>query len=376
MKGGMPKGPDMQRNVLTHVAPRIVTALLLCCVLPAVSASAQAVAPFDPSRLVAPGDMVKYGSYVVYKIGEGIYKINDPGVTTGKGGAWGVDMYLVCGDTRALLIDLGNNYVDGYAKDVIAPRKNAAEELREVVRRLAGERPLEAALTHAHPDHDGMTGALLDGKVTLWMSDGEDKTALQTQHNLDPAVYKLFAAGKKTFDLGGGRTVETIPVRGHSSGGTVYLLKKDRLLFTGDAIGSGFGQSMRSVDRLRTFAEDTRALVDYITAQLTPYERYALRVYTGHTWQNVHGGFISPNKDKVDVGYLDWRFVQNVASCASGILGGKWLVEGSGLVQVGKMAYTDAWPGAAGQAIMVYGIGTIIIPLETAYEAAGLKMPQ
>ena len=76
------------------------------------------------------------------------------------------------------------------------------------------------------------------------------------------------------------------------------------------------------------------------------------------------------------MGYLDWRFVQNVASCASGILGGKWLVEGSGLVQVGKMAYTDAWPGAAGQAIMVYGIGTIIIPLETAYEAAGLKMPQ
>jgi hypothetical protein len=40
------------------------------------------------------------------------------------------------------------------------------------------------------------------------------------------------------------------------------------------------------------------------------------------------------------------------------------------------MTYTDAWPGAAGQAIMLYGIGTVIIPLETAYEAAGLKMPQ
>ncbi len=179
-------------------------------------------------------ELLPDGSYVVYKIGEGLYKINDPGVTTGKGGAWGVDMYLVCGDTRALLIDLGNNYIDGYAKDVIAPRPNAAEELREVVRRLAGERPLEAALTHAHPDHDGMTGALLDGKVTLWMSDGEDKTALQTQHNLDPAVYTLFAAGTKTFDLGGGRTVETIPVRAHSNGGTVYLLKKDGLLM-GDA---------------------------------------------------------------------------------------------------------------------------------------------
>ena len=79
MKGGMPKGPDMQRNVSTHVAPRIVTALLLCCVLPAVFASAQAVAPFDSSRLVAPGDAVKYGSYVVYKIGKASTRSTTPG---------------------------------------------------------------------------------------------------------------------------------------------------------------------------------------------------------------------------------------------------------------------------------------------------------
>jgi glyoxylase-like metal-dependent hydrolase (beta-lactamase superfamily II) len=366
----------MHSKMMTSVVPRILTVLLLCSALPTASASAQAAAPFGPSPLVALGDTVKYGSYVVYKIGDGIYKINDPGVTTGKGGAWGVDMYLICGDTRALMIDLGNNYMEGYAKDVIAPRKNAAQELREVVSGLAGKRPLEIAITHAHPDHDGMTGAFLDGKATLWMSDGEDKTALQTQHGVDPSVYRFFTAGKKAFDLGGGRVVETIPVRGHSNGGTVYLLKKDMLLFSGDALGSGFGQAFRSVDRLKVFAEDTRALVDYVSSNFTPYERYALRVYTGHTWQNVYGGFMGPNKDKVDVGYLDWRFVQNVASCANGILGGKWLVEGSGLNHVGNMAYTDAWPGAAGQAIMVYGIGTIIIPLEAAYEAAGLKMPK
>ncbi len=366
----------MHRKALTTVVPRILTVFVLWSVLPTTSASAQAVAPFDPSPLVVLGDTVKYGSYVVYKIGEGIYKINDPGVTTGKGGAWGVDMYLIRGDTTALMIDLGNNYMDGYAKDVIAPRQNAAEELREVVYGLAGKRPLEIAITHAHPDHDGMTGAFLNRKATLWMSDGEDKSALQTQHGVDPTVYTLFTAGKKTFDLGGGRIVETVPVRGHSNGGTVYLLKKDMLLFSGDALGSGFGQAFRSVDRLKVFAEDTKALVDYVSSNFAPYQRYALRVYTGHTWQNVYGGFMSPNKNNVDVGYLDWRFVQNVASCASGILGGKWLVEGSGLNHVGNMTYTDAWPGAAGQAIMVYGIGTIIIPLETAYEAAGLKMPK
>ena len=67
------------------------------------------------------------------KIGEGIYQINDPGVTTGKGGAWGVDMYLVCGDSKALMIDLGNNYIDGYEKDLIPPRKDAKEEFLSVV---------------------------------------------------------------------------------------------------------------------------------------------------------------------------------------------------------------------------------------------------
>jgi hypothetical protein len=85
---------------------------------------------------------------------------------------------------------------------------------------------------------------------------------------------------------------------------------------------------------------------------------------------------MNSEKEKVDVGYLDWRFIQDVASRANGIFKGKWLVEGSGLKHAGKMAYSDCWPGAAGQAIMVYGIGTIIMPLNVAYEAAGLKMPE
>jgi len=81
--------------------PRILTVLLLCQRTPTASCVLhKRSAPFDPSPLVALGDTVKYGSYVVYKIGDGIYKINDPGVTTGKGGAWGVDMYLILRDTR------------------------------------------------------------------------------------------------------------------------------------------------------------------------------------------------------------------------------------------------------------------------------------
>jgi glyoxylase-like metal-dependent hydrolase (beta-lactamase superfamily II)/S-formylglutathione hydrolase FrmB len=340
------------------------------------SSISQQVTPFDASTLIKPGDEVRYGSYLIRKIGDRAFQINDPGDKSTKGGGWGVDMYLVCGTKKALMIDLGNNYITGYEKDLLKPRRNAAEELLSVIDGLAGKLPLEIAVTHMHPDHDGMTGAFLGRKVTFWAGDDEDLKALKTQHNLDPAIYQVFTHGKKSFDLGDGRIVETFPVRGHSNGGTVYIIKKDMLVFSGDALGSGFGQAFSTVEKLRQVADDSQKLVEYIKSNYTPYERYGLRVYTGHWWQNAYGGFLHPNKSPIDIGYLDWRFIQDVASCASGILKGEWLVEGSGIRYIGNMAYTDAWPSAEGRAIMVCGTGTIIIPLRQAYEAAGLKMPE
>lgn len=340
------------------------------------AAISQKITPFTPSKLNKTGDEVRYSSYLIRKIGDRVYQINDPGDKTTKGGGWGVDMYLVCGTKSALLIDLGNNYITGLEKDLIKPRRNAAEELLSVIDGLAGNIPLEIAVTHMHPDHDGMTGAFTGRKVTFWAGEGEDLNALKTQHNLDPSIYQVFTHGKKIFDLGDGRIVETFLVRGHSNGGTVFIMKKDMLIFSGDALGSGFGQAFPTVEKLKLMAEDSEKLVEYIKADFSPYERYGLRVYTGHWWQNAYGGFLHPNKSTIDIGYLDWRFIQDVASCANGIIEGKWLVEGSGVRYVGNMAYTDAWPSAEGRAIMVCGTGTIIIPLRQAYEAAGLKMPE
>lgn len=362
--------------MIRRVMPWVMVVLFLCGLLLATSALAQTVAPFKATGLVNLGDEVKYGSYLIRKIGDGIYQFNDPGDKATKGGGWGVDFYLIVGTKRAMLIDLGNNYIDGYQQDVIKPRPKAAEELRAAVSGLAGKLPMDAAVTHMHPDHDGMTGAFVKRNVTFWAGEGEDLKAIQTQHKIDPSVYSTFKQGQKSFDLGGGRIVETFLVRGHSNGGTVYLLKKDKLVFTGDALGSGFGQAFGSVEKLKQVAEDSQKLVDYIKANYTPYQRYGLRVYTGHWWQNAYGGFLHPNKPQVDIGYMDWRFIQDVATCANGILQGKWLVDGSGVKYMGNMVYTDAWGGAAGRAIMVYGTGTIIIPLQQAYEAAGLKMPQ
>ena len=99
--------------MVRNVVPRATIILALCSVLLATSAFAQSVTPFKASALVKLGDEVKYGSYLIRKIGEGIYQFNDPGDKTTKGGGWGVDFYLVCGTKKALLIDLGNNYIDG-----------------------------------------------------------------------------------------------------------------------------------------------------------------------------------------------------------------------------------------------------------------------
>ncbi len=340
------------------------------------SAIARPFTPFSPAKLISKGDEVRYGSYLIRKIGDKVFQINDPGDKSTKGGGWGVDMYLVCGTKKALMIDLGNNYINGYEKDLLKPRANAAEELLSVIDGLAGKLPLEIAVTHMHPDHDGMTGAFLDRKITFWAGEGEDLNALKTQHNLDPSIYQVFTHGKKSFDLGDGRIVETFLVRGHSNGGIVFIIRKDMLVFSSDALGSGFGQAFPTIEKLKQVAEDSQKLVEYLKSNFTPYERYGLRVYTGHWWQNAYGGFLYPYKSLIDIGYLDWRFIQDVASCANGILQGKWLVEGSGIRHIGNMAYTDAWPSAEGRAIMVFGTGTIIIPLRQAYEAAGLKMPE
>jgi glyoxylase-like metal-dependent hydrolase (beta-lactamase superfamily II) len=360
---------------------RSVTALVILSSLLALSsliagrALAQATPSFSAATLVKLGDNVKYGSYIVSKIGEGIYQINDPGDKATKSGGRGVDMYLICGKTKALMVDLGNNYIDGYAPDLIKPRPNAAAELRAVVFGLAGKLPLEVAMGHAHPDHDGMTMAFVNipRKVILWMPEGEDLNAPKVQHGIDPSVYTTFPAGK-VFDLGGGRIVKTFTVRGHTNASTVYLLEKDMVLFTSDAFGSGFGQNYRTLDALKNFAEDSQKLVDYFLNHYAAYERYSLRVYPGHSLQMPYGGMSGQGRTKIDIGYLDWRFIQNEAMAANGVFAGKWLVPGSGLEMMKDIP--GSWGAGNGTVIMIDGIGSVIVPIDVAYKAAGLDPPK
>jgi glyoxylase-like metal-dependent hydrolase (beta-lactamase superfamily II) len=317
---------------------------------------------------------LNYGSYSIILLADGIYQIADRGDPKARfGGLVGVDMYLVRGTSKALLIDLGNNYIDGYPGDLIPPRPHAAAQFLSLLDGLRGKLPLEVAITHAHPDHDGMVRAFAAAKTTLWMPQGEDLDAPKKQHGItDPSVFTVFDHAAKSFDLGGGRVVKPLLIRGHSNGCTAYLLAKDLMLFTGDSIGIGAGRSLRSAASLKLFAEDTRKLVDYLKSSLSPYERHSLKVFTGHSVENPIAGFYSPNHPMLDLDWLDWRFVQDQALCAAAILKGAWTLPDSGLR---RMEVTNKQTGRQVN-VFLYGIGAIEIPAPAAYEAAGLPLPQ
>jgi len=331
---------------------------------------------FDPSKLKQLGDSVHYGSYNIYKIGEDIYKINDPGDPEAiLGGLIGTDIYLICGESKALMIDLGNNYIDGFEKDLIKPRKNAKEEFLDVVYKLIGKRPLEVTVSHMHPDHSGMTKAFIDTKVPLWIGEGEDMERLKTMYGIDPSVLMIFKQGEKTFDLGGGRTVETFLLRGHSNGGTVFLIKPDVMLFTGDAISPGprRKRELRSAEALNNFTVDINNFVNKIKDNLAPYDRYRLQVYTGHSGEMMFHATKTdiPDRFSEDAGYGDWRFVQDMANVANAIKDGSWLDATRGFHHFEVPAGSNNQK----QIQIVFYNGALILPEDVAYGASGMKVP-
>ncbi len=157
-----------------------------------------------------------------------------------------VNMYLLEGDERALLIDSGTG---------IGP-------LYEDVKKLT-DKPVTLVLTHSHFDHDG--GVKPFGRLYVHKADlstpnmlapagmrslkecreyyvrsrgivrnpGCEDELMQLVHDDDGKVERIPIEDGYTFDLGN-RTVEVIHTPGHSKGSICLLDPKTRLLFTGD----------------------------------------------------------------------------------------------------------------------------------------------
>ena len=128
-----------------------------------------------------------------------------------------VDIYLVEGNDKALVIDAG---VSG-------------SDLSGYIRTLT-KKPVELALTHGHHDH--VAAAFQFEKVYMSSKDfGLIKPHTPFKDFESSGIKDL--KGGEVFDLGGCK-LEVITLPGHTPGSVVLLDRERQLLFAGDAMGS------------------------------------------------------------------------------------------------------------------------------------------
>ena len=150
--------------------------------------------------------------------------------------AQGSTMYLLEGSQRALLVDTAQNTM---------PEVLGENDLKTVVRHLLSHNndgsprpnPLDFVVsnTHNHGDHTGKNSQMSDRAVYFPELD---------MPNNAPANYvpaKEGGGGNSVGEIAlGERTIKVIDIRGHTRGSVGYLDVENRLVMTGDAIGSGF----------------------------------------------------------------------------------------------------------------------------------------
>ena len=156
----------------------------------------------------------------------------------GMGGdAW---MHLVVGPERALLVDTGFGIGD----------------MKALAERIAGK-PVIVVNTHCHGDH--VLGNFQFDRVYCHEYDADSIRAQMKPEGLariaaktddyykpeDVVTFKKYeVVGVEhgyVFDLGGGHEVELFHLPGHAPGGCGFIDKKNRILFSGDAIVSSPG---------------------------------------------------------------------------------------------------------------------------------------
>ena len=224
---------------------------------------------------------VEVGPYTVSVIGKNVYHIQDYNSSNPAGEEFDADgklthfnncsdIYLLVGEEKALMIDLSNpiDWAD-----------NAAESLRSLVAERVEGKPLTIAFTHEHGDHTGMLPAFVeDSEVDFALPEGDFAWFAERYPD---AKARFFGEGE-IFDLGG-MEVETVAVPGHTNGSTVYLLKDQSLLFTGDAVGSGHGVWIFNEDGFNQYVTAVPYLIEFLKEH--EVDQASLRIYGGHYWQ-------------------------------------------------------------------------------------------
>ena len=209
---------------------------------------------------------MKDGNYTITPIGPEVYAIDDPAQES---------MYLVCGEKKALLIDTGSN----------------PQAVLPTVRKLYTG-PVELVLTHGHYDHlyhadEFQRVYLHPADYKVWVTAmypiclGCDLGQKRMPKRYHPGRFAPLAEGD-VFDLGG-KSISVMEAPGHTPGSVIFVDHGDRLLFTGDAFGSGevIWGWMPGCLKLSEYQKSLETFIP----KLEPMEDYGF--YGGHRLQGV-----------------------------------------------------------------------------------------
>lgn len=146
------------------------------------------------------------------------------------------DAYLVIGDDRAIMIDCGMSRLN---------LKTYIDQLELTTRPIIG-----VIDTHSHFDHTACNGYF--GHAFMHPNaEAGAKSASPETLALYPMDYTIsYLHEGDTIDLGG-RVLEIFEIPAHDAGSIAILDQKERLLFTGDEIESGWVKcNLRGTDRV------------------------------------------------------------------------------------------------------------------------------
>jgi glyoxylase-like metal-dependent hydrolase (beta-lactamase superfamily II) len=260
------------------------------------------LAPSEVATFTYAIDRRDKDTYLTTEVGPGIHMIRDFDDTK---------MYLVIGSARALLVDAGLG----------------TGNLRALVERMIGDRPLDVVITHGHPDHIAAMGQFQD-HYSVFMNH-RDLPMVQgfverMGYRIDPEQIDDLREGVE-FDLGD-RTLKVYEVPGHSAGHTVLFDEASGILLASDAVGSN---RPTISDSLWMQFPGMAPIDDYLSALQIFRSKVAGKI------TEIHGGHN-------DVPFAGETYLDNLQHAA------QLLVDQGEEVLVPSLRPTDAWQVVVG----------------------------
>jgi len=236
------------------------------------------------------------GEYSVEEIAPAVYAIDTDAEES---------CYLLCGSKKTVMIDTGSAVtpLDGVL--------NAIEHVGQP----------ELLLTHAHFDH--MYHADAFAKVSLHENERRDwykglnlavwagPLGSEKRHKHHPLKHWHMLHEGDVISLGD-KELKVLNAFGHTPGSVIFVDEADRLLFTGDAFGSG-SYAWMWMPGCSCVSAYRRSLEELLE-KLKPYRYF--RMLGGHRVQGLH------SEKYPEASELNYETVQDMAELCARLLGG------------------------------------------------------